>query len=466
MRKIYFFLSILLLPRVVLYAQIPSLYNTHTLAESVVNPYVGVFDDNACRVFASNFLVPNLYANAYLRSDILPKYNWNPYIKDNATLQWKMFDSKNNLRAHADMNWDILTVKWLVNKTYQSELMVNYGIRGAGGGKVHSNFLTAISDTMNILKLQSLDNEILRLKANGYLTKCLEFGWRSDDILFEDMNVGVKVSYYDGISAVSSKLRLSAFEQQTDSSIHVKYKGNLFISDAPENAAQMILPQFKNIGLAVAFGFEHVLWDEVKYSVCIKDLGFISFANSTYNIQNFEDSVLIQKTGMYNSDRRRVWNEILARSTTRSKFYVLPTRIEVGAGYTPFEALNARVLVSYIPSYQMAQANVMGDFHWDRFHGIVNVGYGNDRMLQAGLSFLMRTTRWEAFLGCENIYNTIGAVKLGIEQDYSDLQAGEGFSLNLGFAYKLGSCNTSSTRNDALKFKSGGRGGGISCPKF
>lgn len=466
MKKIYFFLSILLFFRVALYAQIPSLYNTHTLAESVVNPYVGVFDDNACRVFASNFLVPNLYANAYLRSDILPKYNWNPYLKDHAALQWKIFDSQNNLRAHADVNLDILTVKWLVNKSYQAELMVNYGIRGAGGGKMRTNFLSEISDTMDILGLRSLDKEVLRLKANGYLAKCLEFGWRSDDILFEDMNVGVKVSYYDGISAASSKMQLSSFEQQADSSIHINYKGNLFVSDAPESATGFILPQFKNIGLAVAFGFEHVLWDELKYSVCVKDLGFISFANSTYNIQNFQDTVLVRKTGMYASDRRRVWNEILARSTTRSKFYLLPTRVEVGAGYTPFEALNTRLLVSYIPSYQMVQANLMGDLHWDRFHGIINLGYGNDRMLQAGLTFLVRTTRWEAFLGCENIYNTIGAVKLGIEKDYSNLKAGEGMALNLGFAYKLGSCNTSSTRNDALKFKNGGRGGGISCPKF
>src|SRR3546814_12190504 len=51
-----------------LQAQHYSLYNSGTLAESVENPWVSVFED-ACGIVVSNFFIPTINGDGFLQGD-------------------------------------------------------------------------------------------------------------------------------------------------------------------------------------------------------------------------------------------------------------------------------------------------------------------------------------------------------------------------------------------------------------
>ena len=471
--KIYIYIFILIsLCYIVTKGQQPSLYNTHTLTEATINPYVGVFDDIACRRIASNFFVSSIYVNGYAKNEILKNLDWNAIIKGQYTaLNAGDFDSPNHYRIFNDLFVNFLTIKYLLNEAYQTELMLNLGIRSLFGARGRNNFLSSITDTFNYDLFQSNSPHYFNAKGYGYVGSAIELGWRSEIDILPDMVVGAKLSYIEGIAGAQANWKATVSDIQSDSSIALTYSANGFYSHSGQAfSIEEILPRFRNPGLSLSFGMQQSIGEGLKYSIVIKDLGFIRWRNATYLLPQIDQATYsIDSSGMGWIDRQYIVNQIESRIVSRNKIQMLPLRIEAGLGYIVAGFYNIHAHASYIPHIQNIFLNTMHDLHWGWLHSIVNIGYNNDRVLHTGLNLLVRTTRFEAYVGTENIYSTYQAIKYYTSKDYSFGRT-VAWSLHFGFAYKLGNCGGDNKafgkKNDLMDFKGKGKKGAVNCYEF
>src|SRR3546814_591366 len=102
-----------------LQAQHYSLYNSGTLAESVENPWVSVFED-ACGIVASNFFIPTINGDGFLQGDAAQGGReyifWNRKVPPLGNLQ-----NKNHVNLYNHLN--VITVKYLYDEATQTEFL-------------------------------------------------------------------------------------------------------------------------------------------------------------------------------------------------------------------------------------------------------------------------------------------------------------------------------------------------------
>lgn len=434
-------------------AQHYSLYNSGTLAESVENPWVSAFDE-ACGFVASNFFIPTVNGDGFLQGDAAESSR--EYLFWDRKLQEPLGDpqAKNYLNAYGHMN--VLTVKYLYDKETGTEFLFDHSVRSMTGATI-KNMTVNLGQGNGFVTADPYTSEMgpLNMDFFHYLYAETSLGVRRS--FDETFSAGVKLSYLSGIAHFGGGIGYSTgqyypgrdeMEFMTRAAAeYTTYSNDLGVSD--------FLPRFRNPGFSISGGIEKKLDDYLKFTVGVKDLGFIRWKEKGEQIVLApEDIISVQDFGVLSKEALETkLNQVRADYAELHTYTTaLPARFEAGASMDLHPNYTANLLVGYLTKFKRADLNLINDFKYRDFHLIVNAGYNTYDNLLLGLNFLIRSPRVDFFIGSDNLLPSVKLNRQLNNEDYR-YQSRTAANINFGFALRLGPCGGAGLEADWLNLR-------------
>lgn len=432
-----------------LQAQHYSLYNSGTLAESVENPWVSVFD-NACGFVASNFFIPTVNGDGFLQGDAAEAGR--EFLFWDRKLQQPLSDpdAKNHLNVYGHLN--VITVKYLYDQATGTELLFDHSVRSM-------NAATVKNITVNLAQGGSFPIQNTYPPGTGPLNSNLfHYLYAETSIgarrrFDESFSAGVKLSYLSGIAHFDGGIGYSdgnyfAAVDQMDFKIrgeaeYTTYANDLGISD--------FLPSFRNPGFSISGGIEKRMDERFKFTLAVKDLGVINWKEKGEQVVLTPAQVIdVENFSVLNKNGAKAeLDSIRAQYATAHTYRTaLPTRFEAGGSLDVHPNYTANVLVGYFTKFKRADLNLINDFKYGDFHLILNAGYNTYHNFLLGLNFLIRSPRVDFFVGSDNLLPSIKVNRQLNDRNYQ-FSSRTAANVNFGFALRLGACDGSGAFLDA-----------------
>ncbi|MBC8052501.1 MAG: hypothetical protein H7Y13_05515 [Sphingobacteriaceae bacterium] len=410
-----------------------SLYNTRTLFDSFENPAQKAFYTDSSRKYAFNFLIPNLSVNAIVKGPAQTSFK---------SLFYKGVFNTNGLTIggnevntiHFNENTYIAMFKIFKAVNYNRELGFSWQIKSYGN-------ITITNETLALFNSFKLFNTPLYgnlFNNSGESIAYHQFGFTFREDYDRKLGLGIKLSYLSGIAYSSLDIDRSSLSFDEANKSYVLNMGGSFRSnilyDDPDKT--VIIPGFKNPGLALTLSANYKLKNKLFLLANIKDLGFISWGKTPYKFTfnhtlNFTGGT---KQGTLNKDLRKKLfsNPDLSKYTTK-----LDTRAEL---------LLNKNLNSYQPNLLISKSifEKGGDIALINTYrsGLLNLSlstaYNLNNYFQIGGQFMLKTPNIEFFMGSDNVFKSYYIAKGVLTSNENIGKNHTAASVYLGFALKYG----------------------------
>jgi hypothetical protein len=260
------------------YGQQFALYNTRTLFDAFENPAQKAFYSDTSKRLAFNFFIPSFNVSTEIdgpaQSTFKRLFHTGTYSANGLTLGQGQLNS-----FYINENTYVAMFRIFKNPYINVEKGFSWQIKSDIKGTV-SNETLAILHNYKLFSASNTSN--LGNNIDGLAYHQFSFTYREN--FNKRLGLGIKLSYLSGIAY--SKLEIDKSEISVDQAnktfevaLKGSYRSNFLLNDADKN---MVMPGFKNPGLAVSFGANYKLHNNMLLIANLKDLGFIRWANEPY----------------------------------------------------------------------------------------------------------------------------------------------------------------------------------------
>ncbi|HYH56303.1 MAG TPA: DUF5723 family protein, partial [Anseongella sp.] len=274
-------------------AQHYSLYNSGTLAESVENPWVSVFE-GTCKKVASNFFIPTVNGDGFLEGDAAEggreSLFWGRGMQDTLS-GWQR---RNQMDLYGHVN--VLSVKYLLHEATNTELLFDLSMRSMNAATV-KNLTVNLAQGGDFITQSEYGPGAGPVNSNAfhYLFNETSLGLRRR--FDETFAAGIKLSYLSGIAHFEGGVGYSEGEYgRTEDLMILRMRGQAEFTPYPgDPKAGDFLPGFRNPGFSISGGVEKRVGESFKFTVGIKDLGSIRWKQKGERVLlTPEDEVLLE----------------------------------------------------------------------------------------------------------------------------------------------------------------------------
>ena len=156
MKKILLVLLFLLFS-VKIFAQQFSLYNTGTLYDSFENPSQRAFIPDTSKMYASNFLIPNVNFNFFLSGDAQATLKSRAFLNqyDNSALQ---INKGRYNRVNENVNAYLVMIKMFSSLAGDEEMGFSWQLKSEGKGLLSDESIAALNGTQSFATGQNYSN--------------------------------------------------------------------------------------------------------------------------------------------------------------------------------------------------------------------------------------------------------------------------------------------------------------------
>jgi len=420
-----------------------SQYNTGTLYDSFEHPAQRSFVPDTSKMYAFNFLIPNLDGNFFLTGDA------------QSTLVSRAFGGKYNNAAlqigagkfnNANVDAGVYTIMFKAFTSLNGDEEIGFfaDTRAEGRAKVSDETISLLNGTKAFTN-NTYDN-IFNDHYNYQVYNSIGFSYREK--LSKQVSFGFKISALLGIEYSKMDINEShiSFDNANDAAT-LSLRGKYNFSQGPGKFdARSFLPTTRSPGASINLGTSYRTEEGITFQGNIKDLGFIHWYSNS-NIYDFNSSGTID--GLSTPKRENnIYNGIIniAKSSGTVGSFTSPTdgKFELSATKTYF--LDDDKMFKYLPTliaskelfYNGFTGALVNRFQYKNYNVSLTGSYDNLNLFNFGMQFMIKSNNLEFFIGSERLIQTAGFVSaINNSASYAN-GSFTGADFYLGFALKFG----------------------------
>jgi hypothetical protein len=420
-----------------------SQYNTGTLYDSFENPSQRAFVPDTSKMYAFNFLVPNLNASFFLtgnaQSSLVSRAFGSKY--NNSALQ--IGAGKYNI-ANANANAYAIMFKTFVSLNGDEEVGIFAETRGEGRGAFTDESL-ALFNGPAAFPNNIYDNV---LNDNYYYQVYNSIGLSYREKLTDQFAVGFKFGVLMGIDYNKLNIYEShlSFNKANDAAV-ISLRGKYYLSQGPGKLdLRSFLPTTRSPGAQISIGTSYKTEDNITFQGNIKDLGFIKwYSNSTVNSFNGTGTVNGLSTPKREDSLYNLTHSIINSAPKTGSFTsYTDSRFELSATKSYF--LDANNSIKYSPTliaskelmYNGFTGVMVNRFQYQKLNASLTTSYDNQNLFNVGLQLMYKTYNGEFYIGSERLVQTAGlASAIHNSASYAN-SSYTGADFFIGFSLKFG----------------------------
>ncbi|MCC8410157.1 DUF5723 family protein [Mucilaginibacter sp. UR6-1] len=421
-------------------AQQFSQYNTGTLFDSFENPSQRSFIRDSSYNMASNFLIPNFGAYAFLTGNA------------QRSIQSRLFDERydnsqlevgNRKLNHVVGNTGVylLMFKWYADMRGDKEMGISVKTKGEANGTITDETIALFNGSANF---QNRPYEDV-LNSNGYYQTYHQIGFSYREKLSKRAAFGFKVNFLMGLQYQEVLINRSSIEFDKPADQANLYLDGLYY--ASENAgrfkANTFAPNFRNPGASVSIGGSYKTEEGYILQGNVKDLGFVHWSgkSNTYRVLGSttltdlsqpwrEDSVRNQlsnllKSGYIHTGSFTTPTDGLAEMSIAKKFFF---------NYDRTFSMLPTLIVQKQVFYRGLTGALVDHFQYNNITLTATASYNDLRLFNFGGQFMYKSPNAEFYIGSERLLPTgrIAIQSTGYNTPYTGADFFLGFSLKFG----------------------------------
>jgi Family of unknown function (DUF5723) len=440
-------------------------YYTNTLYDSFENPSQKVFTPDSSRMFAFNFLFPNLSLNAYITGSAQPTIKQGIFLgkSNNPNL---MFGQNSANRLYTVDNVYIGMFKVYTSLKGDQEIGFSWQTKGEGNARFTDETVGLFNGNSSFTNTNYHDVANDNYWYQGYHQLSITYR----ETLNNQFSVGLKLSALSGIvhedaSITHSNVTFDKPHNQLDLTLAGH---NRTTYDPGTFGAANFIPDFRSPGLSFSLGVGQHTDGGINLQYNLKDLGFIRWSANS-NVHNFNNTQMVTGVNANGSsgDLYKVALKILTDRGVKQSF-ITPTdgRFEVSVSKT--FGLNDDGDFKYIPvliaSKQLFYNGLTGVFTNNIQYRSLMIGVTqtvDDTGYNLGGQLMIKSPNFEFFIGSEQILHDY-SVLLDLRKDNAEINkasAAIGAGFYIGFSIKFG--HEIETHENASHISTGDDEGGL-----
>jgi len=447
-----------------------SQYNTGTLFDSFENPAQRTFIPDSSKMFASNFLVPNLNFNFFLTGDAQIPLKTRLFSSYYDTSPLQVGAGKYN-HLNLNMNYYSIMFKIFPNINGNAELGFSLNTKVEAKGIVSDETVALFNGTGSFPN-NSYDNIF---NDNFYYQIYQQIGFSYREQIDNNFAVGIKFNALSGVSYNKLEIDQSHvdFDKTNDQASLALQGSNYSSSNEGQSFAQNLFPRFRNPGASISIGTTYKTEDGFTIQGNIKDLGFIHWnkASTIYSFNNIGAPVVVG--GLSTASREdSIYNKASyittpsASATTKTGSFTTPTNglLELSATHSYWFGADESVKFSptLIASKELFYTGFTGalvaPFQYKKYVITVTSSYDDLNLFNFGGQFMIKTPNSEFFIGSESLFQSAHLISSSIKSTPNITPSSfTGLDFFVGFAIKFGNIiepnmNSSSVPNGEKGF--------------
>lgn len=427
-----------------LFAQSYSQYNTGTLYDSFENPSQKSFTPDSSRMFATNFLIPNIDGNFFLRGNaqqtvksryfngdynnknlvVGPGNNYN-YLNGSANAYELMFKMFTSLNGNTEVGFFIQS-KATIRGTITDESV-------------------ALFDGSTSFPNNSYSN-VFNSRYNYQIYNQTGFTYREQ--VTKQLAVGIKLAYVSGSFDGDVNIQQSGitYDKPNDTA-------TLYLKGVNREVGSLNERLFKNPGMSASIGATYVTDDKFSIQGNIKDLGFIYWNRFTKDY-NFNSSATIydltsteRETAAYDA-----YNAITTSSTTagngKSTNYTTPLDGTAELSVSKSFWVDNNNLIKYSPTLIASKELFYNSFigvwvnpvQYENYTVTLTASYDDLKIFNLGGQFMIKSPNAEFFIGSDKLAQSANLLESQLKSHTAINATGAftGGDIFIGFSMKFG----------------------------
>ncbi|NRF41277.1 DUF5723 family protein [Pedobacter foliorum] len=421
-------------------AQQYGLFNTKTLFDGFENPAQKTFVLDSSRKYASNFFLPYLGINATTKGgdDVIRRL----ISTGDFSATGVSANPKDINRIYQNSNLYLFNFKIFKSYKFQKELGFSWQLRTDANLK-YSNGLLIIFDQKEWSKIKEQSNDALN--NDGYSQSYHQFSVTYRENYNKKLAFGAKLSLLSGITYNELKVNNSTLDFTSDGvtpeggdinmNLSGSYKSNFL--RAKDQSGSILIPNFKNPGLAVSFGTTYISKTGYTLIANIKDLGFIRWANKSY-VANFNNTVLNIPRGSTTKEAENKITDVVIKNAY-NKSFISPTNAKADFLISKtFNFYTPSFIVSKNLFYNGGDVALVNKFGYSGFSVSAIPAYNFNNLFLFGMQGMYQTPNFEFFMGSDNLFKTARTAYAAIQSTTSSSSGYNGASFYIGLGIKFG----------------------------
>jgi len=435
--------SCLLIIAVKGFSQQFSQINTGTLYDSFENPSQRAFVPDTSKMYAFNFLVPNLNGSIFLTGNVQSslvnrafggKYN-------NSTLQ--IGAGQYN---HANINANAYFIMFKIFTSLNGDAEVGFfaETKAEGRGAITDESIALLNGpsafTGNIY-----DNI---LNNHYYYQVYNSIGFTYRERINKQIAIGFKISGLMGIDYTKLDIYESHvnFDKANDAAT-ISLRGKYYNSQGPGKLdSRSFLPSSRSPGAAISMGASYRTDEGVTIQANIKDLGFIHwYSNSTFS--DFDGSATATDISTKKRENN-IYNAVIntARSSAKLESFTTPTDGLFELSVTKSYWVDNNKTIKYSPTligskellYNGFIGALVNRFQYNNYNVSLTASYDNQNLFSFGTQLMIKSHNGEFYIGSERLFQTVGLAMAHSNPSTYTNSSYTGANIFLGFSYKFG----------------------------
>jgi hypothetical protein len=430
-----------------IFAQQFSQYNTGSLYDSFENPSQRAFIPDSSKMYASNFLIPNINFNAFLTGDAQATLKNRAFLNQYNDAALKIGQGKRNM-VNENINAYVIMLKMFSSLSGDEEMGFSWQLKSDGKGSLTDETIAALNGTQSFTSGQNYNNIF---NSNYYYQSYHQISFTYREKFNKQFAFGVKLSALLGISYQKLDITGSqaTFNKAGDSAV-IALRGKYYAGFIPGHfITRDYLPNVRSPGAAISIGTTYRTEDSFILQGNIKDLGFIHWSSRS-NYYNFNSSATVQ--GLSTPQREdSVYNKVKGiihtGQVTGSFTSPIDGRAEFSASksfwidddhqfkYSPTAVLSKELF------YQGFIGALVNPIQYQKYSLTLTTTYDDLKIFNLGVQFMMQTPNWEFFIGSDKLAQSAALAGDQLNKNSPNInQNGSytGADFFIGFSLKLG----------------------------
>ncbi|MGZ3755269.1 MAG: DUF5723 family protein [Mucilaginibacter sp.] len=406
------------------FAQRFSQYNTGTLYDSFENPSQKVFTSDTSKMFAFNFLAPNLNFNFFLTGDVQSALKSRAFSNYYNTAALQIGKGRYN-QLNANANAYLVMFKVFSDVSGEQELGFSINTKAEARGLVSDESVALFNGTGSFPN--SSYNNIFN--DNFYYQVYQQIGFTYRETISKKFALGVKLSAlsgvtYDRIEITQSQITLDTVNDAASLALIGKNNAS---SNEGKSYLQNMIPTFRNPGASISIGGSYKSEDGFTIQGNIKDLGFIHWNkhSSTYFFNNIGSPITIG--GLSTPSREdSIYNKVHALTTTSPSINSFTTatnglaELSVNKSFWLDYDRNFNFSPTIIAQkellYSGFTAALVAPFRYHKYSITLTTSYNDLKLVNFGGQFMIKSDDFEFFIGSERLYQSASLIKSAVSQ--------------------------------------------------
>ncbi len=430
-----------------IFAQQFSQYNTGSLYDSFENPSQRAFIPDSSKIYATNFLFPNLNFNFFLSGDAQATLKNRAFLNkyDNSAL--KINQGQNNL-ANLNANIYLVMFKTFTSLNGDEEIGFSWQVKAEGQGLFTDETLAALNGTQSFVNGYAYSNIF---NNNYYYQTYHQFSFTYREKFNKVFAFGVKISALLGIEYQKLNITNSNVVYNTaKDTAGVALKGKYYQSYVPGNfTKQDYLPQFRNPGASISIGTTYRTEDSFILQGNIKDLGFIDWSPRSH-VYDFDNSAIIR--GLSTSKREdSIYNKVysLIHNNANQGSFTTPIDGRAELSINKSFWLDDDKSIKYSPTaiaskelfYPGFVGAIVNPFQYQKYIFTLTTTYDDLKIFNLGAQFMVKTPNLEFYFGSDKLTQSASLLSESLNKNSPGItqnSAYTGADFFIGFSIKFG----------------------------